>query len=177
MLSKEQLPTAVSDAGATPALLFDHLGVIVSDLGEGRAFLEKALGMGRWTEAIEDVGLGVTVQFGAAAGAVGPVFELVAPLGTASPVAGQLGRGKGVLNHLAYRTEDLAAAAEHLRTTGCFPTSAPHPALAYGGALVQFWVSPLRFLIELIAKPEHEHAFGATGGGDRQDVFASGETR
>ncbi len=138
-------------------LAFDHLGMIVSDLEQGRAFLQAALGISRWSEVVEDEGLGVAVQFGAAFGGAGPVYELVAPRGSCSPIAGQLCRGKGVLNHLAYRTHDLEKAAAHLRASGCFATSEPQPARAYGGALVQFWVSPLRFLIELIAKPEHQH--------------------
>ena len=139
-------------------LIFDHLGIIVADLAQGQKFLEGALGISRWSEVIDDHGLGVSVQFGASVVGVGPVYELVAPLGSASPIAGQLGRGKGVLNHLAYRTSDLQASTAHLRATGCFATAEPQPARAYGGALVQFWVSPLRFLIELIAKTEHEHA-------------------
>ena len=141
-----------------PALVFDHLGLIVSDLAAGRAFLEGSLGISHWSDVVDDDGLGVSVQFGAAPAGAGPVYELVAPRGQSSPIAGQLGRGKGVLNHLAYRTADLEASAAHLRETGCFATSEPQAAVAYGGALVQFWVSPLRFLIELIAKADHSHS-------------------
>ena len=169
--STENSPLTVS---ATPVLTFDHLGLIVPDLGAGRVFLETALGIVRWTEAIDDPGLGVAVQFGSAADGAGPVYELVAPLGEGSPIAGQLGRGKGVLNHLAYRTEDLLASAAHLRATGCFATAEPRPACAYGGALVQFWVSPLRFLIELIAKPEHDHAFLDVGDATERQASISG---
>lgn len=158
-LRMEPAFAAVSEPGVTSLLVFDHLGLIVPDLAEGRAFLRTALGIVRWTEPVDDVGLGVSVQFGSAAGGTGPVYELVAPLGAASPITGQLGRGKGVLNHLAYRTDDFEASAAHLRSTGCFAAADPKPARAYGGALVQFWVSPLRFLIELIAKAEHEHSF------------------
>ena len=162
LAAPEMIATAAAPDAAqtTPELTFDHLGLIVPDLAQGRAFLETALGISQWSEAIEDDGLGVAVQFGTSPGGAAPVYELVAPRGAGSPIAGQLGRSKGVLNHLAYRTRDLAASAAHLRATGCFATAEPKPACAYGGALVQFWVSPLRFLIELIAKPEHEHRFG-----------------
>ncbi len=146
-----------NSADAVPVLVFDHLGVIVEELAGGREFLRLSLGISRWSAVIEDDGLGVDVQFGAAPSGVGPVYELVAPRGEASPIAGQLGRGKGALNHVAYRTADLAASAAHLRSTGCFATAEPQPAVAYGGAPVQFWVSPLRFLIELIGKGEHTH--------------------
>ena len=167
-LATPETPVAAPETNATaavqgvthtsPELAFDHLGLIVPDLAQGRAFLETALGITRWSAAIEDDGLGVSVQFGASASGAGPVYELVAPRGAGSPIAGQLDRNRGVLNHLAYRTRDLEASAAHLREMGCFATAEPKPACAYGGALVQFWVSPLRFLIELIAKPEHEHS-------------------
>ena len=140
-----------------PVLAFDHLGVIVEDLESGREFLRLALGLSQWSAAVQDPGLGVEVQFGSAPGGAGPVYELVAPCGAGSPITGQLGRGKGVLNHVAYRTADLAASSAHLRSAGCFATAEPRPAVAYGGAPVQFWVSPLRFLIELIGKGEHTH--------------------
>ena len=159
-------PHAVVSAGqgeqvSVLTLVFDHLGLIVSELAEGRAFLAGTLGISQWSEVIDDDGLGVAVQFGAAPNGVGPTYELVAPRGKYSPIAGQLGRGKGVLNHLAYRTADLQSSAAHLRTMGCFAASEPKPARAYDGALVQFWVSPLRFLIELIAKPDHTHVLTA----------------
>ncbi len=157
------------DAWASvPELAFDHLGLIVPDLEQGRAFLQTALGISRWSAVVDDDCLGVTVQFGAAPTGAGPVYELVAPCGSGSPIAGQLGRGKGVLNHLAYRTHDLEKAAAHLRATGCFPTAEPQPARAYGGALVQFWVSPLRFLIELIAKPDHQHVLLSQSAGSAE---------
>jgi methylmalonyl-CoA/ethylmalonyl-CoA epimerase len=46
-----------------------------------------------------------------------------------------------------------------LRAQGCCPAGAPQPAVAYGGRRVQFFVSPLRFVIELIEKPDHMHTF------------------
>ena len=142
---------------AAPVLVFDHLGIIVMDLETGRSFLQGSLGISQWSEVVDDETMGVLVQFGRSEAGSGPVYELVAPRGEGSPVSGQLTRGKGVLNHVAYRTADLQASAAHLRATGCFATGEPKPARAYGGALVQFWVSPLRFLIELIAKDEHTH--------------------
>ena len=133
---------------ATPGLQFDHLGVVVSDIATGRDFLQSALGVSHWTPLIEDPGLGVTVQFGRAA--AGPAYELIAPLGHTSPIHGALRGSKNILNHLAYLTEDIAASGAHLRAAGCYPTGEPHAAVAYGGRSVQFFVSPLRFILELI---------------------------
>jgi methylmalonyl-CoA/ethylmalonyl-CoA epimerase len=140
-------------------LRFDHLGVVVAEMGAGRSFLESALGVRQWTAVVEDAGIGVDVQFGT--GGDGMVYELIAPRGESSPVSNALRSGKHILNHVAYRTDDLAAAGERLRAQGCVATGAPKPAVAYSERRVQFFVSPLRFVVELIEALEHEHAYEA----------------
>ncbi len=156
-----KIPEASPEAGAPPSstdLVLDHIGLIVPELEPGRQFLQDALGISRWTAPVQDHALGVEVQFGTSdPGSI--VYELVAPLGSASPIANALRIGKHILNHLAYLTADLNSAAEHLRNQGCYPAGEPQPALAYNGHLIQFWFSPLRFVIELIEKPGHTHAF------------------
>lgn len=134
-------------------LSFDHIGVVVPALAEGRAFFAAALPIAAWTAAVDDPGLGVSVQFGRDASGV--VYELIAPLGESSPVTAALRSGRHLLNHVAYRTASIAREGARLRELGCVETAAPHPALAYAGATVQFWVSPLRILLELIEAPPH----------------------
>jgi len=139
-------------------LELDHLGLIVPDLATGRSFLETGLGITRWTPVIDDSILGVSVQFGATPGHQ-LTYELIAPFGDESPISNALRTGKHILNHLAYLTPDLEASGERLRSAGCYPTGEPLPALAYEGRRIQFWMSPLRFVIELIEKPGHRHSF------------------
>ena len=145
----------------TPTLEFDHLGLIVPTLAAGRDFLASTLGITHWTALTDDPGLRVSVQFGAAPPGslqnAGPTYELIAPLGDDSPIANALRQGKHILNHVGYLTPDLDISATHLRDQGCFPAADPHPALAYNCRRVQFWISPLRFVIELIEKPNHRH--------------------
>ena len=152
------LDSPSSAAVTSVDLELDHLGLIVPDITAGRSFLEKTLGVTRWTPVIDDPGLSVSVQFGSTPGGQ-LTYELIAPLGEATPIANALRSGKHILNHLAYLTPDLEASAAHLREQGCYPAGEPRPALAYEGRLVQFWISPLRFVIELIEKPGHRHAF------------------
>lgn len=140
---------------------FDHLGLVVEEIGAGREFMTAALGVTRWSATFSDEELGVVVQFGR--GDSGPCYELVAPLGEKSPVRGALRGGKNVLHHVAYLTADLAAEGERLRELGCYSTGEPKPAVAYSGRRVQFWISPLRFMIELVAAPEHEHVLVPIG--------------
>ena len=139
-------------------LELDHLGLIVSDLITGRDFLTTTLGITRWTPITDDPILHVSVQFGTDPGGQ-LTYELIAPFGDASPIANALRTGKHILNHLAYLTPDLEACGNRLSATGCISTGDPLPALAYQGRRIQFWMSPLRFVIELIEKPGHRHNF------------------
>jgi methylmalonyl-CoA/ethylmalonyl-CoA epimerase len=138
-------------------LRFDHLGLVVKDMAEGREFLQSTIGIDRWTEVFEDPVIGVYVQFGRTE--EGPCYELIAPLGDQSPVTNAMKSGKNILNHVAYLVSNLEAEGEKLRDKGCGATSEPKPAVAYGGARVQFWISPLRFMIELIEAPGHQHIY------------------
>jgi methylmalonyl-CoA/ethylmalonyl-CoA epimerase len=149
-------PLAVASSDTT--LELDHLGVIVPDLAVGRGFLEAALGISLWTPVTEDPILKVSVQFGSTPGNQ-LTYELIAPFGEGSPISNALRSGKHILNHLAYLTPDLEASGERLRTAGCCATGEPQPALAYQSRRIQFWMSPLRFVIELIEKPGHRHPF------------------
>lgn len=140
-----------------PALQFDHLGLVVADLRVGREHLTKTLGINRWSEEFDDHGIGVRVQFGV--GQSGPAIELIAPLGNKSPVTHALRTGQRILNHIAYLTEDIAGSAAAVCQEGCVATGPAHPAVAYGGRAVQFFVSPLRFMVELIEAPRHEYLY------------------
>jgi methylmalonyl-CoA/ethylmalonyl-CoA epimerase len=138
-------------------LQFDHIGLVVKDMAEGREFLGSAFGIDRWTEVFEDPGIGVYVQFGRTE--EGPCYELIAPLGEQSPVINAMKSGKNILNHVAYLVADLDAEGEKLRDKGCGATGPAKPAVAYGGARVQFWISPLRFMVELIEASGHQHVY------------------
>jgi methylmalonyl-CoA/ethylmalonyl-CoA epimerase len=136
---------------------FDHLGLVVKRLEKGRQILSAALRIEDWTAEVVDPVNGVRLQFGR--DPAGVVYELLEPLNEQSPVYNALVTGKAILNHVAYRTADLAAAAVTLRAAGCAPVAAATPAIAYGGRLIQFFVSPLRLVIELIEAPAHEHIY------------------
>jgi methylmalonyl-CoA/ethylmalonyl-CoA epimerase len=142
-------------------LQFDHIGLVVGDMTEGREFLESTFGIDRWTEVFEDPGIGVYVQFGRAE--EGPCYELISPLGESSPIATALKRGMNILNHVAYLTADLDSAAKMLQERGSMTAGPAKPAVAYGGARVQFWVTAQRFMVELIEAPGHQHAYRMNG--------------
>ena len=136
---------------------FDHLGLVVKRLTKGRERMSALLRISDWTAPIEDIVNGVRLQFGR--DPAGVVYELLEPLGEHSPVYSALRSGTAILNHVAYRVPDLAAGAAHLASAGAARVSNPKPAIAYGGRPIQFFVTPLRFIIELIEAPDHVHAF------------------
>ena len=136
---------------------FDHLGVVVKSLAKGRKALGGALGIERWTAEVRDPVNGVLLQFGR--DRAGVVYELLEPLDETSPVWRALADSKAILNHAAYLVPDLAAGAEHLRRSGWGPVGEPKPAIAYGGARIQFFVSPVRMVVELIEAAGHQHDY------------------
>ena len=144
----------------TAAWRFDHLGLVVKRLAKGRERMSALLGIVDWTAPIEDGLNGVRLQFGRDPSGV--VYELLEPLGEDSPVYPALRSGAAILNHVAYRTPDLAGGAAHLAAAGAARVSAPKAAIAYGGRPIQFFVTPLRFIIELIEAPDHVHLFTPT---------------
>ena len=130
---------------------FDHVGVFVRDIEEAKTKLEAILPVRTWGQVFDDDILHARICFGEDPG--GLRYELVAPLGSPNPVSGILESGRNILNHIAYRVPNLAIAAETLRATGAVPTGPPKPAIAFGGALVMFFLTDLGFMIELI---EHD---------------------
>jgi len=88
-------------------VIFDHIGLFVADLDQGRRKLAALLPIVAFSDAVEDAGLKVRIQF--ATDASGVRYELVAPFGEGDPVSGVLASGQAILNHVAYRVADLDA--------------------------------------------------------------------
>jgi methylmalonyl-CoA/ethylmalonyl-CoA epimerase len=151
------------NGGMASQMKFDHVGVVVPNVAEGREILNGILGIVNWTEIFEDRGMDVYVQFGQ--GPDGPCYELIAPLSANSPVSVALRTRKSILNHVAYLVPNLDLAATAMRDSGCMPVTEAQPAKAYDGRLVQFFLSPLEFILELIEAPEHRHSFSTIARG------------
>src|SRR5215469_3122137 len=129
-------------------MVFDHIGIFVSDIAAGQKIMSAMLPVSDWSSTYDDPGLRVSVCFGRDDSGIR--YELVAPLGDDNPVSGVLKAGKNVLNHVAYRVRDIERAEELLRAQGALPMGSPKPAVAFGGARVMFLLTPLTFIIELI---------------------------
>ncbi len=130
---------------------FDHICLVVPDLASGEAYCREVLGLTRFSVAVEDPLQKVWVQFVHDEG--GLCYELVAPATEDSPVTQVLKTRRNVINHLAYRVPCLAESAARLRDQRHLPLGPSQPAIAFGGAHVQFFLSPLGHIVELIEAP------------------------
>jgi methylmalonyl-CoA/ethylmalonyl-CoA epimerase len=139
---------------------FDHIGITTADLPTGRALLEGSIQVQAWTREFRDELNDVWVQFGRCG--AGICYELVAPLSPTSPIARVLSKKINVLNHLAYLVDDLPIHAARLMAMAFLPIATARPAIAYGGASIQFFVAPNRLMIELIGALDHQHSYYPT---------------
>lgn len=139
-------------------LKFDHIGVVAKTLRDGRSVLASTFEITGWTDEFCDPVNGVCVQF--CKDSSGICYEVIAPLGDQSPVKGALSARRNILNHVAYLVSDLPAESSRLRSAGARSTGRPKPAVAYAGRRIQFFVTPMHLIIEMIEAPNHQHTFG-----------------
>jgi methylmalonyl-CoA/ethylmalonyl-CoA epimerase len=142
------------------AMKFDHLGLVVKRLRTGSTHLTAIINIRLRTDEFTDSVKGVRCQFGRSDSGI--CCELLELLGAESPVAAAL----------TCLVHDLGVKAERLTEAGCAKSGAPKSAIAYGGRLIQFFVTPLDFIAEWIEAPGHCHRFayppvGQLHGGSR----------
>tara|TARA_Y100001936_G_C15637300_1_gene439617 strand:- start:1 stop:396 length:396 start_codon:yes stop_codon:yes gene_type:complete len=129
-------------------MIFDHIGVVVPNLNSGKKFISKILPITRFSPSIDDENLGVKIQFCYDESQI--CYELIAPHGVDSPIAISLAENKNLINHIAYRAKDFEKTNYDLRNQGCIPLGIPKPAKAFNNQLVIFYLTPLKFIIEII---------------------------
>ena len=127
---------------------FDHIGVFVKNLEDGRKNFSSLLQITNTSEEYNDEKLKVSVQFLYDKNDI--CYEIVAPYKPGNPVDAVLSSGKNILNHIAYRVDELDLSLSTWRNKGCFPLSEATPAIAFQGAKVIFLLTPLGIIIELI---------------------------
>jgi methylmalonyl-CoA/ethylmalonyl-CoA epimerase len=125
-----------------------HFGFVVKSIAEAVDDFKMTLA-GTWHEAIHHDPLQkVHVTFLEVAGG-GPLFELVEPAASDSPVAAFLRRGGG-LHHVCFEVDDLNAALEDARAHGGLVTSPAQPAVAFSGRRIAWVYTRKRLLIEYL---------------------------
>lgn len=138
-------------------LRFDHVGIVAADLDAAATSLTALVGPCARSDRYDDPGLTVSVQF--LKDSSGLVYELIAPLGDNSVVSTALRKQTNLLNQIAYLTDSLDSDGETFRNARALPLGPPKPAKAFGGAPVQFFMTELGFIIELIGDPDYRRQF------------------
>lgn len=138
-------------------LMFDHIGIVVRDIDLAMPGFCASFNVAEATSRFDDERLTVSVRF--FRDSSGMTYELIAPLGEHSVVAGVLKRGTNIVNQIAYRTPSLSRQGGQLAGLGFLALSEPQPAVAFSGARVQFFMSPLGFVVELIEINGWAHKF------------------
>jgi methylmalonyl-CoA/ethylmalonyl-CoA epimerase len=127
---------------------FHHIGIAVRDLTSAIESFQRLFKYRVMSGPFDDPIQKVSVCF-LSRGDDDTVLELVAPLGTGSPVTRTLEKGGGTY-HVCYQVPNINAAIEHLRAEGCLLLSNPVPAVAFDMREIAWLMTPARLLVELL---------------------------
>ena len=131
-------------------LKLHHIGVVVREIEEHRAFYVQSLGYRPVTGVIHDPLQTAYVQFLAIPGA-DHYLELVAPDGSNSKLA-KASLAGSPLNHLCYSTPGIEEALRELAAAGALLVQNPVPAVAFEGRRIAWLFSPDQLLTELVER-------------------------
>jgi methylmalonyl-CoA/ethylmalonyl-CoA epimerase len=139
----------------TVAFRFHHVGLAVRDIAAATHALGATglLPSEEWPDAV-DASLKVRLRF-LRASPDQPLIELVEGLGDGNPVDQLLQKSGPGPYHLCFAVESLDAASSRLRDHKYRPITGRIPAVAFGGALVQFFYHPHCGLVELVELVEN----------------------
>ena len=145
--------TSCLPAGLTFRLL--HVGVAVPALEPATGSLEEIFGYRVVSGPFDDPIQKVRVSFLKASGADLSEIELIAPISPDAPVQSMLKKNGGGAYHVCLETNNIEAALDHARATGCMIVSQPVPAVAFQGRRIAWIYTPSQQLFELVeAKAE-----------------------
>jgi len=133
---------------------FHHIGIFVKDLQFGKSEISKFVDIVSISDEVIDEDMGVRIIFVKDHSNI--IYELVAPLGSNSPVNRVLSSGKDYLNHIAYLTNSFDKEVIRIRVEGMVPLGPAKKAKAFHDSRVIFFLTPLGFIIELIDKSADE---------------------
>jgi len=128
-----------------------HLGIVVASIPAAAEEFATSMSASWNGQIIHDPLQQVRVAFFTPAEPRNPVFELVEPVGEASPVTNVLKKRVG-LYHLCYEIDDLELTLEAARDVRFVVVSTPKPAVAFEGRRIAWISSKTRLLVELLER-------------------------
>ena len=133
-----------------------HVGVAVSSLEPATDSLGKMFGYEVVSGPFDDPIQKVRVNFLRISSDDSSEIELIAPLSPDAPIQSILKKNGGGAYHVCLETNNMEAALQHARVTGCMIVSPPVPAVAFQGRRIAWIYTPLRQLYELVEAAEGE---------------------
>ena len=130
---------------------FHHVGIAVRDLSAAIPIYKSLFGYELKSGPYNDPIQKVSVCF-ISRGTGDPMLELVAPLGSESPIDRVLKKGGGTY-HICYEVQDMNAAISHLTEQGSFLISGPVPAVAFEMRDIAWLMTEVGLLVELVQVP------------------------
>ena len=127
---------------------FHHIGVAVRDLQTAAQILTNLFDYRVSAGPFDDPIQKVSVCF-LSRGQGDTVIELVAPLGSPSPIDRTLEKGGGAY-HVCYQVPDIRAAIDYLINQGAFLLSGPVPAVAFEKREIAWLMTGAKLLVELL---------------------------
>ena len=127
---------------------FNHIGIFVKSIPQGRQFFEKTLIIKKKSKIIKDDNLKVKIQFLYDKNNI--CYELISGLGKNNPVDNTLKKNINIINHIAYRTNKFEQIIKSINAQGNLQISQPKIARAFRNKKVVFFLTKLGFIIELI---------------------------
>jgi methylmalonyl-CoA/ethylmalonyl-CoA epimerase len=128
--------------------LFHHVGLAVRDINKAIDSYQKLFGYEVTAGPFDDPIQKVSVCFMSQGGG-DTVLELVAPLGSDSPVMRILKVG-GSVYHICYQVADIEVCIQSLIEKGSFLISGPDPAVAFNQRPIAWLMTETNLLVELL---------------------------
>jgi len=129
-------------------LAFHHVGVAVRNLETAIPIYKELFGYRVISGPFDDPVQNVSVCF-LSRGNGDAIVELVAPLGSNSPIDRILKKGGGAY-HLCYEVPDIGAAISHFTERGSYLISGPVPAVAFEMREIAWLMTETEMLVELV---------------------------
>lgn len=149
-------------ASMTPELndfehTLDHIGILSKNIDKTINTLAPILGITATSDLIIDPLQDVKAIF--AKTTQGLTLEFLEPISDESPIKNSVIKQNNLIHHLAYRTNSLENSTEAIRQIRGMPIGEAKPGIAFGGALIQFFLLPDGWLVELIEQKTSKMQF------------------
>jgi len=129
--------------------VFHHIGIAVRDLQTAVLLYKELFQYELESGPFDDPVQNVSVCFLSSTN-LGPLIELVAPLGPNSPVDRALKQAGGGPYHICYKVPDINTAIGRFTEKGALLLSGPVPAVAFGMRKIAWLQTEARLLVELV---------------------------